>query len=441
MTASRRRIVALVVPVLLWTAPGLAQAPTAGAGVTAPDLLEVGRRALEARRFREAVTTLERSAALAPTVDTYLLLGRAYWGEDRAYPLSSARAIAAFQRAIALDKDLASASGRTATEQLAVTALRNERLDEARAAYARLLVGESNPDRVERFQTQIDEIDLDRGVYAPPLHATYNARGELLGPVGPGRMQTNRNFEKGRHTTDPARAERHFRRAIDTDPTMHQAYLNLAQALVAQHRCAEAVPVLEQADHVWQVNNPSRPPYVRALVALVACHLELGHLDLASQSQAALDAIPGQDNFEVLGALRLAVALGRASAALPLLEVVAHDDPENPDVLSALATAFAGVGRHGEAARQLQRALALIPAGHPVLGPRVAPWRALRREWLQKAAAKNKKSPPPDLDARARAVFGGRMSSSAGSGFLGLPERLKGGLVPSRPSRRRRPAA
>jgi len=367
-----------------WAAPVDAQAPSPTASMQAATLREDGRRAVETRRYREAVALLEQSAAMAPSVDTFFLLGRAYWGEDRPYPISAAKAITAFRRAVELDPDLTSSTARTGLEQLALAAVRNERLDEARSAYERLLVGESDPERVARFQTQIDEIDLDRGVYRPPLKTNYNARGEVLGPVGPRQMRTNQNFEKGRHTADPVRGEAHFRKAIETDPTMHQAYLNLAQALIQQRRYADAIPFLTEADRVWRINHPEGPPYVRAMVSLVTCHLELGHLDQAVEIQRALDAVPGQDNWEVLGAMRLRIETGRAAETIPVLEAGALDDPDNVAVLHALATAYAAVGRYADAVRQIRSALEAIPPDHPFLDRAVEPWRALERTWLSK---------------------------------------------------------
>lgn len=383
-----KRFAVIVAVLLESTAPGITRQspPTPASAVQARELLETGRRALDSRRFREAVTMLERSAALVPQVETYFLLGRAYWGEDRPYPISADKAIAAFRRAQELDPNLVSSSAVMAVEQVAVAAVRNERLDEARAAFARLAAVESDPARLARFRTQIDEIDLDRGVYRPPLRTNYNDRGEVLGPVGPLGMRTNRNFEKGRHTSDPVRAEGHFRRAVETDPTMHQAYLNLAQSLIQQHRCGDAVPYLEKADRVWRLNNPDGPPYVRALVALVKCHLLLGSLDEAAANQKVLDAIPGQDNWEVLTGLQVRIASGRAAETIAILEAGARDDPENVDVLHVLAAAYAADGRYADAAARLQTAIEAVPPGNLILTPLIPRWNALRDDWRRQAA-------------------------------------------------------
>ena len=271
-----------------------------------------------------------------------------------------------------------------ALEQLAFAAVRHERLAEARSAFVRLAARHTDPQRRARFLTQIDEIDLDQGVYRPPLKTNFNSRGDVLGPVGPLQMRTNQHFEKGRHTSDPVTAEAHFRRAIVTDPTMHQAYLNLAQAIVHQHRCAEALPYLEEADRVWRINHPDEPPYERAHVSFVRCYLELGDVEKAIAHQRILDAIPGQDNWEVLYALRIRIAAGSAADVIPVLEDGALADPDNVDVLHALATAYAATGRYADAARQMQDALDAIPAGQPVLTPLIEPWNARRIEWLAK---------------------------------------------------------
>ena len=100
--------------------------------------LTLGRVALENRQYRAAITHLEAVTAASEDVpEAFYLLGVAYWGEDRPYPISADRAIVALQTAIELDRD--GPIGRLALEHLASVYLRNERMPEARRVYQQLL--------------------------------------------------------------------------------------------------------------------------------------------------------------------------------------------------------------------------------------------------------------------------------------------------------------
>lgn len=355
-----------------------------GAADQAP--LDAGRRALEERRFRDAVADLKRAVERSPTVEAYYLLGRAYWDENRPYSISSEQAIAAFEHALALDPGLASPWGVPALEQLGVAAVRNERLDVARRGFVRLRDRETDPDRKMQFVKEIAEIDLDRGEFKPPPDALFNSRGEVVLPMGLGNMETNRNFEKGRHTSNPAREEEHYRRAVETDPAMYQAYLNLGVALSEQGRWTEAIPSLEEADRVWR-RVKGNTPYNRAIRALLKCHIELGSLDKAVEDWTILAGTPVHDDWEVLYGLQLKIALGRAAETIPVLEQGARRDPDNPDVLETLATAYAATRRYAEAARTMKAALDAIPPGQMYLQHRLRPWKALLAQWEAQARA------------------------------------------------------
>ena len=153
-------------------------------------VLALGRAALENRQYRAAITHLEAAtAAVADVPEAFYLLGVAYWGEDRPYPMSADQAIVALQTAIELDRD--GPVGRLALEHLASVYLRNERMPEARRAYQQLLKYEMREEFVLLYLTRIDEIDLDTGRYVPTTQNPRNARGEIIANVGPLGMHTN----------------------------------------------------------------------------------------------------------------------------------------------------------------------------------------------------------------------------------------------------------
>lgn len=356
--------------------------------VDAIERREQGRHALHQRRFRDAVVDLEAAARSLPDdIDVHFLLGRAYWGEDRPYPISAAKAIAAFQRAVALDVTNDSPLGLEALQQLAVTCVRNERVVEARQVYTTLVARVTDRDLDDRYLTQIDEIDLDLGVYVPPPDARFNTRGEVLAPIGPRRMRTNRWFEKGRHTQDPVKEELFYRKATETDPAMHQGWLNGGVAVMNQGRYRDAIPLLQEAAKVWRLEHPTGPPYVRAHTWLMRCYLELGDLDGANTHWTLVSEAPF-DNWVVLMRLRLLVAQGRATEALPALEAGAVDDPEHVELLYTLALARTGTRQYAAAADAMERALAAIPPNHPHFTHRRDDFAALLK------ALRNQRVPP-----------------------------------------------
>jgi tetratricopeptide (TPR) repeat protein len=362
-------------------------APPGPMPAEAQQLLEEGRQAFDARRFSVSVTKLEEAAARWPhRLEIQFRLGRAYWGQDRPYPISIEKAIDAFGRAVALDVSGADPLGLEALRQFALANVRHERLADARRAYEQLVARETDPELVDYAQGQIEEIDLDVGVFVPPPDAVFNAKGQVLWPVGPGRMRTNQFFEKGRHTLDPVKEEQYYRLAIQADPTMHQGYNNLGVALMHQGRCAEAIPVFQEAQRVWAVSNASAGPYYpEANTWLLRCYVDLGDVDRALEQWKIVNAIPQRDNWSVLQWLRLKILTGLAAEAIPVLEQGADDDPEHVEVLQALASAYAAVGRHADAAAMMDRALSAIPHGHAFFHHLLDPWRAQRDEWRQAA--------------------------------------------------------
>lgn len=338
------------------------------AGPTSAPEIARAEAALESRRFLEAVKHLTAVVEAAPNDGrAWYLLGKAYWADDRADSLSAQKASDAFAAAVTHSNGLRTPWGRDALEQLAVSAVRSEQLDRARAAFTRLLDAETAPDRVARFRTQIDEIDLDRGTYVPDARTRYGPTGEIVGPVGPLAMRTNRWFEKGRHTQDPVKAEDYYRRATEADPVAWQAPLNRGIALARQWRFKEAMAPLAEADRRWTIANLKAGPHVRAHLWRLIGFLELDQPQDAAREVAILSAGTGSDPWVSLYLLRYLVVAGRAAEAVPTLERFADGNPENVEVLYALALGQLALGKKRDAGVTARRALACVPDGHPTL--------------------------------------------------------------------------
>ncbi len=381
MSAAAGRLVLafLLVAGLLNTPSARAQSAEAG-----PDLIARGNAALEARRYREAVKLFEQATAEQPSnADAFYGLGRSYWGPDRLYPISGRRALDAFSKARALveGKDLAFET--KVLEAQVVVYLRSERVAEARAIYATLLERETRPERIAYMKTQIGEIDLDLGVFPADELTIKNAQGDILGPIGPNQMRTTRYFEKGRHTRDLTHEEKWYRLASIADPMMYQAHNNLGMALAQQGRYEEALLPLRRADTVWKMSYPKFPVYRRAHVWLLFCYLELGRLDEARAEWEIIRESKEVDEDQlawIFGA-RLRIAVGQGAEVLPTLESAARENPEHIELLYALASAYAGVGRFPEAVRTLQEAISAIPEECPYFRTREPRWRRQLEAW------------------------------------------------------------
>lgn len=293
----------------------------------------------------------------------------------------------AFERAVTLDPGLRTEPGLLALRALALTYVRNERMPDARRAYASLLERDPDESRHNGYRAQIDEIDLDLGVYQPGPDAIFNAQGEFLAPLGPTGMRTNQPFEKGRHTQDPVKAETYYKTAMATDPLLHQAYNNVGMALVNQGRYQEAIPYFEESDRVFRIGRESAgQPYTRAHTWLIRCYVELGDLEKATDHWQIVQNLPDRDNWTSLWGLRLAIAAGQAADALPLLESAAADDPEHVEILHALALAYAALGRYADAATTMAEAIDAIPAGHAHFHHLLTPYRAELADWRARAS-------------------------------------------------------
>ena len=325
---------ALVATLAMLAVPATATPAQDPPAITEKAAIEAARRDLGARRYRAATGRLEALLARGPVNgEAWLLLGRAYWADDRADSLSADRAVEAFSRAVALDPPMTTVWGREALEQLALSAVRSERLEMARTAYRRLLTLEKLPDRRAQYESQLEEIALDEGTYKPTASTRFGPTGEITGPIGPLRMRTNRWFEKGRHTQDPVKAEVYYRNAIVADPAMWQSHLNYGIALARQRKFDAALAPLAEADRRWRQANPGGEPHLRAHLWRLIAFLELRRLNDAGGEVAVLTRLKERDPWVQLYVLRYLVEVGRAADALGRIEAMVREDPENVEVL------------------------------------------------------------------------------------------------------------
>ncbi len=196
--------------------------------------LNHGQDLLQQRRFRQCADEMEKTVQRWPdSVAAHYLLGRACWGQDRRASLSVNRAIEAFARAAELDPAAADPISARALEQLAFACVHHERLTEAADAFQKLLQGDIDADRRRKFQGQIDEIDLDQGVYQRKPDDRVNERGEVIQFAPPGNMQTNQWYEKARHTNDPAKWLRWYTLATQSDQAYSRALQHRSRSVLA----------------------------------------------------------------------------------------------------------------------------------------------------------------------------------------------------------------
>jgi tetratricopeptide (TPR) repeat protein len=365
---------------LLWTSgigPFLPGSPSlASAGAAEEDCAAIyarGSDALSEARYREAAGLLEKAADCRPDdIELFYWLGVARWHREQ-----GDESIQAYERAIELDPDGVSIWSLYALENLGEVATRTDRLEESKGAYRRALERETRPEWISKIRNQLVELDLTLGIYQPDDATVFNDRGEVIGGVGPGLMQTNRNFEIARHTNDPEKEARYYRLAIETDPAMYQSSFNLGLALTHLGRYGEAIPWLEESDRIWKAdsdNNPERADKADAHAFLALCHLELGELEKARHHAERARLADPALFWVILYDLRVQVATGEAALALPLLQALADQNPDLAEVLFALSEAHAALGHREEAHLALTAAIESVPEKHPWMGRLTEKW-------------------------------------------------------------------
>ena len=149
---------------------------------------------------------------------------------------------------------------------------------------------------------------------------------------------------------DPAQAESLLRRALEIDPVWAPTLTTLAELLLMAGRSAEAVPLLQRAIQ-------GSPPYPRAALLLVRHYLDAG------QPASALDiATPWCNSGKVddeLSALHVTAyaALGRQGEAVANYRRLVALAPDNPIATHTLAVALNAANQPEEAERVVRQTL------------------------------------------------------------------------------------
>ena len=149
---------------------------------------------------------------------------------------------------------------------------------------------------------------------------------------------------------DPAQAESLLRRALEIDPVWAPTLTTLAELLLMAGRSAEAVPLLQRAIQ-------GSPPYPRAALLLVRHYLDAG------QPASALEiATPWCNSGKVddeLSALHVTAyaALGRQGEAVANYRRLVALAPDNPIATHTLAVALNAANQPEEAERVVRQTL------------------------------------------------------------------------------------
>lgn len=348
-------------------------------------MVQATRRAkqlLAARRYRECRDVLEQAIEKWPT-DMYFhyLLGKANWGEDRRTRLSVDRAIEAFKRCVELDPQGRYPVSLRAQKQLALAYVRTERLDEARAVFSTIVEQNRDAEFVKHASAQIEEIDLDLGVYKPGEDDKLNEAGEVI--VMAAGMQTNQWFEKGRHTTDPVKGEKWYRMATKTDPTMAPAFNNLGLSLYHLGRYEEAVPCFEKGAKLAEPLKDYRTPM--SFIWLMRIWIRLGDLDRAAQALEKARQYGVTELEAAYAQLQLLVAQGHGDQAIEGLKMMLAQDPTSIELQYDLASAYAGAGQYDIAITTLTKALKEFDElQSPNIVFEVKRWREELEQWRRK---------------------------------------------------------
>ncbi len=307
------------------------------------DFAAVGRWLLEHEYFTEAVAMFERAVLLHPdSLHFWYELADAYESKGL-----FSEAIESYEHVVAMDPGGESAFSLDALEKLGNLYTRHDRLVESRAAYEKALARETRAARIQRIKNQLAELDLTEGHFQDDGNAVYNKRGEAVGGIGPGDMRTNQNFEIARHTDDWKKKEIYFKKAIESDPGMHQAYFDVGLALTKQNRYREAIPYFQKSNAVWKTRtdiNPDGRDKSSAFAYLGLCYLELGEVEKALALCEHAIEVDSTYYFAHLFRARALVRSGQAEKALPVLRRLLRDNPDDQEVVKVLSEALAQDG-------------------------------------------------------------------------------------------------
>jgi len=249
-------------------------------------------------------------------------------------------AISTFDEVVVSDSTQSDSLSLIALETLAKLYGRNDRLEESRLAYKQTLKRETRQERILFIKNQLAELDLTEGKYQDDGNTIYNECEEVIGGVGPGDMRTNQNFEIARHTSDWKKKEVFFKKAIETDPGMHQAYFNAGLALTKQGKFQEAISYFQKSNEVWKSRkdvNPNGEEKNSAFTYLGLCYYELGQLAKAlSFCNRAIDLDPS-NYYAHLFKAKILIKLSRTKEAISILQTLLETNPDDSDVFDFLS--------------------------------------------------------------------------------------------------------
>ena len=169
------------------------------------------------------------------------------------------------------------------------------------------------------------------------------------------------------HQNRYAEAAREYQRAIDLNPGVYGLYYSLGAVQIRSGRFDEAIGALKKSIEI----KPSSLAYSN----LGACQYLLGDFPEASDSFGkAITLTPGDYRYHVYLGDSLTWTPGQSEkarqayeAAIPLAEGVLRVNPRDSGAMGLLALCYARVARRDEAARFVERAVALEPENASVL--------------------------------------------------------------------------
>jgi spermidine synthase len=166
-------------------------------------------------------------------------------------------------------------------------------------------------------------------------------------------------------------------RALRLDPDNGQAMASCGAVYASQELWDEAAGYLESAVR-------SEPGDPRMLAWLARVYVDGGRTEEAVEAYAHLGTLEGVDPTDLQRGLSLLVELERYGKAVPLAEMHAEANPNDPNALAVLGQCYGASGRLAEAIEVWERALELRPGD-----------RALTQA-LSQAYRRSGRTPPSD---------------------------------------------
>src|ERR1039457_4829220 len=250
-------------------------------------------------------------------------------------------------------------------------------LPEAQITVARILQAAGRPAEALPILRKVLEKDSGNVEAVATLAAALQGSGDSAGAeaawkhlveMRPTSWSSHKNiagffFHQNRY----AEAAREYQRAIDLNPGVYGLYYSLGAVQIRSGRFDEAIGALKKSIEI----KPSSLAYAN----LGACQYLLGDFPEASDSFGkAITLTPGDYRYHVYLGDSLTWTPGQSEkarqayeAAIPLAEGVLRVNPRDSGAMGLLALCYARVGRRGEAARLVERAVALEPENASVL--------------------------------------------------------------------------